>query len=59
MGLTEEELRQLPSSEKEKRKEMIREQFKQVGADYVIDSIAELDSIIEDINQRLSIKLEK
>jgi phosphonoacetaldehyde hydrolase len=53
MGLTEEELRELPSTEKEKRKKVIREQFIQIGADYVIDSIAELESIIDDINQRL------
>jgi hypothetical protein len=43
----------LPSTEKEKRKKVIREQFIQIGADYVIDSIAELESIIDDINQRL------
>ena len=53
MGLTEEELRELPTSERDKRKKTIREQFIQVGADYVINSITELEAVIEDINQRL------
>lgn len=56
MGLSKHELDQLPIEEREQRKNAIRELFRAGGADFVIDSVADLESVIDQINTRLSQK---
>jgi phosphonoacetaldehyde hydrolase len=54
MGLTLNEINMLETTELEKRKNKVREDFLEAGADYVIDSLAELKELIEKINVRLA-----
>ncbi|MCC8154445.1 MAG: phosphonoacetaldehyde hydrolase [Tannerellaceae bacterium] len=50
MGITEEEMKNLPSRELEKMKEEVRRNMIGAGADYVLDTIYELPACIESIN---------
>lgn len=54
MGLKESELEKLTSSELESRLTAIRRKFKDLGADYCIDSVADLPPLIKRIEQGLS-----
>ena len=49
-----EEADQLPSEEIERRLNLTREILRKAGAHYVIDSIAEIEPVIADINARLA-----
>ena len=49
-----EEANQLPSEEIERRLNLTREILRKAGAHYVIDSITEIEPVIEDINARLA-----
>ncbi|MBS14911.1 MAG: phosphonoacetaldehyde hydrolase [Gemmatimonadetes bacterium] len=49
-----EEAESLPEEEIERRVEKTREILRQTGAHYVIDSITDLEPVIEDINTRLA-----
>jgi phosphonoacetaldehyde hydrolase len=51
---TLEEEGQLSDEELERRNEACREKLRQAGAHYVIDSIADIEPVIEDINARLA-----
>lgn len=53
MGLTEEEANAMDPDELAERMEVVKNRFKKAGADYVIDSIGELDKLIPKINMRL------
>ncbi|MEF3312427.1 phosphonoacetaldehyde hydrolase [Paenibacillus sp. GYB004] len=53
LGLTQEEVRTMEPSELAIRMEEVRGRFEQTGADAVIDSIAELPDIVEELNLRL------
>lgn len=50
MGLTEEEYAARPAAEWESLKREVRERMFAAGADFVLDSIAELPACIEKIN---------
>jgi len=54
MGLTLNEINMLDKTELEKRRKKVREDYLEAGADYVIDSLAELKALIEKINLRLA-----
>ena len=54
MGLTLNEITMLDKAELEKRRKKVREDYLEAGADYVIDSLAELKALIEKINLRLA-----
>jgi len=54
MGLSEAEITKLPSGVIEKRLEQARQMFTEAGAHYVIESVADLLPIVDDINRRLS-----
>lgn len=54
MGLRPEEIEALDPTELEERLARARERLAQSGAHYVVDSIAELLPVIDDINQRLA-----
>jgi phosphonoacetaldehyde hydrolase len=54
MGLTLNEINMLDKAELEKRRKKVREDYLEAGADYVIDSLAELKALIEKINLRLA-----
>jgi phosphonoacetaldehyde hydrolase len=54
MGLTLNEINMLDKAELEKRRKKVREAYLDAGADYVIDSLAELKALIEKINLRLA-----
>ena len=54
MGLTLNEINMLDKTELEKRRKKVREAYLDAGADYVIDSLAELKALIEKINLRLA-----
>ena len=54
MGLTLNEINMLDIKELEKRKKKVREDYLEAGADYVIESLAELKELIEKINLRLA-----
>ena len=56
MGLSLAELNALSVEEREHRKVAIRQMFLQGGADFVIDSVADLEPVIDIINGRLSQK---
>ena len=49
-----EEPDQLPSEEIERRLNLTREILRKAGAHYIIDSIAEIEPVIADINDRLA-----
>jgi len=53
MGLTLKEINMLDSHELENRKQIVREIFLSAGADYVIDTLAEIGELINQINERL------
>lgn len=52
---TLEEEDKIPEAEIERRTEVSRELLRKAGSHYVIDSIAELPSVVEDINKRLAV----
>lgn len=53
LGLTREEVATLSGSELETHKKHVRDIYRQAGADYVIDGMNELMTVIEDINRKL------
>lgn len=53
MGLTEDEVKQLPEAELKKRMAAVRNRMYAAGAHYVVDSICELPALIEGINARM------
>ena len=55
LGLTEEETRTLPMGELKCRMAKVRDRMYAAGADYVVDTIAELSMLIEDINERMAL----
>jgi phosphonoacetaldehyde hydrolase len=55
MGLTLNEINMSDTQELEKRRIKVREAYLEAGADYVIDSLAELKELIEKINLRLAL----
>lgn len=54
LGLTQEEVRQMPSEELAARKAEVRQRMLLAGAHYVVDSIEELPQIIQLINHKLT-----
>lgn len=54
LGMTEEEVQSTEPAVLEAKLAEIKERYLQAGAHYVIDSIGELDSIIDDMNARLA-----
>ena len=54
MGLSQREFEALPASEREERLVVARAGLKSVGAHYVVDSLADVDSALDDINARLN-----
>ncbi|WP_028552310.1 phosphonoacetaldehyde hydrolase [Paenibacillus sp. UNC451MF] len=54
LGMTEEEVQAADSAVLEAKLADIKERYMQAGAHYIIESIGELDSIIEEINARLA-----
>ncbi|HZG83118.1 MAG TPA: phosphonoacetaldehyde hydrolase [Brevibacillus sp.] len=56
LGMTEQEVLACDPDELADRMEAVAKRFKDVGADYVIESIGELDSLIPKINLRLAQK---
>jgi phosphonoacetaldehyde hydrolase len=54
MGLTLNEINMLDKTELEKRSKKVREDYLNAGADYVINSLAELKELIKKINARLA-----
>jgi phosphonoacetaldehyde hydrolase len=55
MGLTQKEITMLDQTELDIRKKMIRQIYLNAGADYVIDSLAEIGELIRQINERLAL----
>lgn len=53
LGLSEEEVKELPADELARRKTEVKMRFYAAGADFVIDSIAELPQLVEAINKRM------
>lgn len=53
MGLTEDEVKQLPEAELKKCMAAVRNRMYAAGAHYVVDSICELPALIESINARM------
>ena len=54
LGLTQEEVTAMPAAEQEVRKADVRRRMTEAGAHYVVDTIAELPAVIEDINNKLN-----
>jgi len=54
MGLSRQELRELDPSRRQQRLEATEEKFKNVGADFVIHSIADLMPVLHNIDHRLA-----
>ena len=54
MGLTLAEWQALGADEQQARREQATEQLKAAGAHYVIDSVAELMPVLDDIERRLA-----
>lgn len=54
MGLTEEEVNNMPAQELERRKQAARMKLYAAGAHYVVDNITELPALIEAINSRMA-----
>lgn len=55
LGLSEEETRNLSMGELKCRMAKVRDRMYAAGADYVVDTIAELPMLIEDINERMAL----
>ena len=55
LGLTGEGVRNLPMGELKCRMAKVRDRMYAAGADYVVDTIAELPMLIEDINERMAL----
>lgn len=55
LALTEEETKALPFAELKCRMAKVRDRMYAAGADYVVDTIAELPMLIEDINERMAL----
>jgi phosphonoacetaldehyde hydrolase len=53
IGLSYEEFQALPPPEREKRLVAARAELKKAGAHYVVDSLADLDPVLDDIDARL------
>ncbi|MFY0255555.1 phosphonoacetaldehyde hydrolase [Chitinophaga sp. 30R24] len=53
LGLTEEEMKRIPENDLKERINTIKKDMLQAGADYVINTIAELPEIIHSINTKL------
>ncbi|MGL4420546.1 MAG: HAD-IA family hydrolase, partial [Gemmataceae bacterium] len=53
MGLTPEEFEALPEEQREARRVQIREQFFAAGADGVVDTLADVPELIEELNRML------
>lgn len=53
IGLSCEEFQALPSDEQRSRLSKARHELEQAGAHYVIDTLADLDPVLDDINARL------
>ena len=54
MGLSIEEIKRMDRQELEERKDHVREAYFNAGADYVIDSLGEIEELIVIINERLA-----
>ena len=54
MGITEEEYNQLSDTERDNRKQEVRQRMLDAGAHYVLDNITELPACIAQINQQLN-----
>jgi len=54
IGLSQQEFETLPLSEQAQRLRQARTQFAEAGAHYVVDSVAELDPVLDDIDDRLA-----
>lgn len=54
VGLSREEWEALPKDEQKRRRAAATRRLAQAGADYVIDSVADLPAVIEKINRRLA-----
>jgi phosphonoacetaldehyde hydrolase len=54
MGMSEEEIRLMDLNELETRKQLVRNTFFEAGADYVIDSLSEIENLIDIINIELA-----
>ncbi len=55
LALTQEEVSSMPVDELQQRKADVRRRMLQAGAHYVVDTIAELPAVIEEINIRMNI----
>jgi phosphonoacetaldehyde hydrolase len=55
LGLSLEELNALPKDEADKLKDLARQKMSDMRPDYVIDSVADLMPIIQQINRRLDL----
>jgi len=53
LGLSEKELKMMKEKELKKRIKKARKKFKKAGAHYVIESLNELDSVIDDVESKL------
>jgi phosphonoacetaldehyde hydrolase len=53
MALTERELAALPEDEVDRRRSAIQSQFYKAGAHYVVDTIADVPELIDEIDERL------
>ena len=54
LGLTEQEMNDLPPTELLERRQVVTETMRQAGAHYVVDGIWECIEVIEEINDRLA-----
>jgi len=54
MGLSQEEIMNIETSELEKRRKTVRNSFLNAGADFVIDTLDEMEELIDRINAELS-----
>ena len=57
LGLSENEMKNIPTEELNSKKAIVRQKMTKAGADYVIDTMAELPEIIEQINTKINKKL--
>jgi len=53
LGLSAAEAERMPEQELQTRVRQVRERFAEAGADYVIDTMAELPAVIEELERRL------
>ena len=54
IGVSLDEFQRLPAAEKQERLADSRRELEEAGAHYVIDTFAELDSVLDDIDARMS-----